>query len=91
MTGNKLRNLADSLLEIFTIIKACLTTIWFWLPILYMFLFLFHLWMIFYIHPLTLFMFPGALAIYSVYLDNKRTKARYNLQIQLTAENHSAD
>jgi hypothetical protein len=91
MSGNKLRNLTDSLIEILTVIKTCLTTIWFWLPILYVFVFLFHLWMMFYIHPLTLFLFPSALAIYSVYVDNKRTKTRYDLQFKLTAEDHDSD
>jgi len=75
--GNRLRKLIDSILEDCIVIKTCLTTFWFWLPILYAFLVFFHLWMIFYVHPLTLFIFPGGLALYSVYLDNKRTKARY--------------
>lgn len=77
MNFNKIREFAEEALEIILVIKICLTTFWFWLPILYVFLFFFYLWMIFYVHPLTLLIFPGILVLYSLYLDNRRIKIRY--------------
>jgi hypothetical protein len=77
MNLDKMREFAEALLEILLVIKICLTTFWFWLPILYTCLFFFHLWMIFYIHPLTILIFPGILVLYSLYLDNQRIKIRY--------------
>lgn len=73
------QTLKESILETLLIIKACLTSFWFWLPTIfagYMFL---QLWMFFYIHPLTLAILPIILAIYSILEEEKRVKSQYDL------------
>ena len=73
------QTLKESILETLLIIKACLTSFWFWLPSLfagYMFL---QLWMVFYIHPLTLAILPIILSIYLILEDERRVKAQYGL------------
>jgi len=73
------QTLKESILETLLIIKACLTSFWFWLPTIfagYMFL---QLWMFFYIHPLTLAILPIILSIYLTIEEEKRVKAQYGL------------
>lgn len=69
----------ESLLEALLIVKACLTSFWFWLPTIfagYMFL---QLWMMFYIHPLTLAILPIILSIYLALEEDRRIRAQYDL------------
>ena len=72
----RLRELINSVLETFVVIRICLTSFWFWLPIFYVCLFFFHLWMMVYVHPLTIIILPGILIAYSFYSDKKRIKTR---------------
>jgi len=75
----KIKEFKESFLEILWIVKGCLTTFWFWLPVLfYTYVFL-QFWLFFYIHPLTLMILPAILFIYGLFLENKRIKSRYGL------------
>lgn len=75
----RLVDLKDSLLEIILIVRCCLTTFWFWVPVLYAAYFFVQLWMFFYIHPLTIVIFPAILIVYSIFLEEKRFEAKYGL------------
>jgi len=70
----RLKNFLEDIKEVFSIIGTCFTIFWFWAPTLYMLVFILHLYLIFYVHPLTIFILPGALAIYSIHLDLKRKR-----------------
>jgi hypothetical protein len=72
-----IRDFKDSLLEVLWIAKCCLTTFWFWLPILFMGYVFLQLWMMFFIHPLTAFVLPAILCVYAFLQEEKRFKARY--------------
>ena len=69
----------ESILETVLIVKTCLTTFWFWVPLLYAILFFLQIWMFFFIHPLTLLIFPAVISVYSIFLEEKRFEAKYGL------------
>jgi len=75
----KLGGFRDSFLEVLWIAKNTLSTFWFWFPIIYMAYVLLQLWMMFYVHPLTLAIVPVILIIYGIRLEDKRVRARYGL------------
>lgn len=69
----------QSFLEVLWIARNTLGTFWFWLPIVYMAYVLFQLWLMFYVHPLTLAILPVIIIIYGMRNEDKRLKARYGL------------
>lgn len=75
----RLRNFTDSCSEVLWIAKNTLNTFWFWFPIIYMGYILLQLWMMIFIHPLTLAIVPIVLIFYGVKLESKRAKLRYGL------------
>ena len=75
----RLREFGESLFEVLLITKACLTTFWFWLPPLFAAYMYFQLWMIFFIHPLTILIVPVVLAIFAMIINEERVKAQYGL------------
>jgi hypothetical protein len=74
-----LRNLADSTIEILTIVKACLTTFWFWVPVLFSVSFYLNLLLMFAIHPLVILVLPIVLVVFAMIQEEKRVKAQYGL------------
>ena len=76
----KLRSYKESFLEVVWIAKNTLSTFWFWFPVIYMAYVLVQLWLMFYVHPITLAILPVVLIIYGVHLEEKRVKLRYGLQ-----------
>lgn len=76
----RLRAHVDSLVEVFSIAKTVVATVWFWIPIAYALYFIAQLWLIFYVHPLTAFVAATLLGVYAVYLEGKRATARYSLK-----------
>ncbi len=75
-----LREMRDSFTEILIIAKTCLSTFWFWLPILYAACFYFQLWMIFFVHPITILILPLVLCLFMVLQEEKRVAAQYGLE-----------
>lgn len=73
----------DSVVEVVSIVKTVLATVWFWIPIAYALYFIVQLWLIFYIHPLTAFAAATLLGVYALYLEGKRTAARYSLKVTM--------
>lgn len=72
-------SLKESILEICWIIKTCLTTIWFWVPILVGAYVSIELWMFIVIHPLTILIAPILICIYAIAIQEKRTKSQLGL------------
>jgi len=72
--GNALKHLKlfEEILEILFIVKVCLTSIWFWVPILYAVYSIFQIWILVYIHPLTILILPTALIVYLLILDKRK-------------------
>lgn len=75
----KMEEIKDSVVEILWIIKTSLTTFWFWLPVLYAVYFYIQLWMIFFVHPLTILVLPALLGVYMVLEEKRREEAKYQL------------
>jgi len=74
-----LRNLADSVVEILAVVKACLTTFWFWLPVLLSASIYINLYLMFAVHPLVIVVLPAVLMVYALIYEEKRIKAQYGL------------
>jgi hypothetical protein len=77
---NRLGSIADSFTEIVSIAKTVLSTVWFWVPIVYALYFIVQLWLIFYVHPLTAFAAATLIGVYAIQLEGKRAMARYSLK-----------
>ena len=77
----RLQDLKQTIIELAVLTKMCLTTFWFWVPPLFAAYMYLQLWMIFFIHPLTLMILPAILLVYSVVQENKRAKAMYGLDV----------
>lgn len=76
---NKLQEFKESFVEVLLITKVCLTTFWFWLPALFAAYLYFQLWIVFFVHPLTILILPVVLAVFATILEEKRVKAQYGL------------
>ncbi|MEM2352465.1 MAG: hypothetical protein QXT26_08675 [Thermoproteota archaeon] len=75
----KLRNLKDLIKDAASIIKICLTTFWFWVPVLFALYMILQLWIMFFIHPLALLIVPTILVIYLIIQEDRRFRAMYGL------------
>jgi hypothetical protein len=75
----KIQDYKNSLVEVTWIARSTLSTFWFWFPIIYMAYVFVQLWLMFYVHPITLAILPVTLIIYGVHLEDKRVKLRYGL------------
>jgi len=71
--------LKESLLEILYLTKSCLTTFWFWLPVLFAGYFFLQIWMMFCIHPLTILILPAVLCAYGIRQEQKQIEAQHGL------------
>jgi hypothetical protein len=76
---NKLQEFKDSILEVLLIIKVCLTTVWFWIPPLVAVYIFFQLWLVFFVHPLTILILPVVFAVFAMVWEEKTAEARYGL------------
>lgn len=75
-----IQDFKEDVIETFLLIKVCLTSFWFWVPVLYAAYLFIQIWMFVVIHPLTLFILPTALAIYSLRQEKRRIEARYGIK-----------
>lgn len=73
------KSVKEEIQEVLLIIKACFTTFWFWLPALFASYLYLQIWMIFSIHPLTIFILPTILTVYLTYEREKRIKMMYKV------------
>jgi len=79
MPLGRIENFKESLLESLLIVKTCLTTIWFWVPVLLAAYMWVQLGMMFYISPLAALIVPSILIVYALIHENRRTRALYGL------------
>jgi hypothetical protein len=70
------QSLKDSLLEAVAIMKAALTTFWFWVPTLFAIFLYVELYLII-INPLLLLIGPAIIILYALRWEEKRAKAQY--------------
>lgn len=75
-----IQDFKEDVIETFFLIKVCLTSFWFWVPVLYAAYLFIQIWMFVAIHPLTIFILPAALAVYSLKQEKKRVEAQYGIQ-----------
>jgi hypothetical protein len=75
----QLQNLKDFIVEISMLVKACVTSVWFWVPVAYAVLFYLQLWLMFFVHPLTILIMPSILVAYLIIREEKRARAYYEL------------
>jgi len=61
------------------IAKTCLTSFWFWVPVLFAVYMWVQLWIMFYVHPLALAIVPSILIVYALIQEDRRFKAQYGL------------
>jgi hypothetical protein len=76
----RLKSFTDTVREVLWITRNTVSTFWFWLPIIYFLYIIVQLWLVFYVHPLTLAIVPIAMVIYGVRMEEKRVRLRYGLQ-----------
>jgi hypothetical protein len=76
---SKLQEFKESFIEILVITKVCLTTFWFWLPALFAAYIYFQLWIVFFVHPLTILIMPVVLAVFAMIWEEKSVKDQYGL------------
>lgn len=76
---SKLQEFKESFIEILIITKVCLTTFWFWLPPLFAAYIYFQLWLVFFVHPLTILIMPVVLAVFAMIWEEKSVKDQYGL------------
>jgi hypothetical protein len=67
----------ENLLEIIWIIKTCLTTFWFWVPLLVGLTPVVEICVYVFINPLAIFVLPAVITAVALILDDRRSKARY--------------
>jgi len=79
------RNFKDYFWEIFIIAKICFSSVWYWIPILFYAYMIFQLWLVFFVHPLTLLILPAILTTYLLWREEKRVEARYGLKMKLSS------
>lgn len=80
------RDVKEDIVETFLLIKVCLTSFWFWLPVLYAAYFFIEIWLFVVVHPLTILVLPAALAVYACVLEEKRMKSLYEIRNKKTSE-----
>jgi hypothetical protein len=72
----KEESLKDSILDALSIIKATLTTFWFWLPVLFAVLLYVELYLMI-INPLLIIIAPALIIVYALRWEEKRARAQY--------------
>ncbi len=75
----RVARLKESIWDIWTIVKTCMTTVWFWVPVIFALYMWAQLAIMFYIHPLALIVVPSILVVYALVQEDKRIKLQYGL------------
>lgn len=80
--GSRLKSIRDlwfSFIDVLFLVKACLTTFWFWVPVIFAASLYIQLWIVFAIHPLTILILPTILGILAMIREEKRVRAQYGV------------
>jgi hypothetical protein len=70
----------EDIIETVSLVKMCLTSFWFWLPVLYASYLFIQIWAMMAIHPLTILVGPAIIALYAISQEERGMKARYNIK-----------
>lgn len=73
-------NIKEEIYEILYLVKVCLTSFWFWLPVLFAIFMYSQLLIFLFIHPLLLLITPAIISIYALLQERKRLKAQYKIR-----------
>lgn len=76
---SKFKRIKEFLLDSVAILIACVTSFWFWLPVLFAAYMYLQLWLFFAVHPITIIMLPVLIAVYITWERERRLKAKYGL------------
>ena len=79
MEERERQSFKESLLEIFYIAKACLSSFWFWLPPLFVVYMYLELYLLFF-SPLLVLIGPIITIVYVLFWEEKRAKAQYGIK-----------
>jgi len=69
----------DDVYETYVVVKVCLTSFWFWLPVLFGGYMVLQIWLLVAVHPLTIVILPGIIAAYLIVTREKRMKTQYGI------------
>lgn len=72
--GQEKRSFKDSVIEVLLIVKACITSFWFWLPVLFSIYMCLQLYLMA-INPILLIVGPLVLTLFALILDQKMAKS----------------
>jgi len=70
----------EEIYEFFYLVKTCLTSFWFWLPILFTIFMYTQILIFIFLHPLLLLVAPTIISIYALIQEKKRLKAQYRIE-----------
>jgi len=70
----------EEIYEFFHLAKTCLTSFWFWLPILFTIFMYTQILIFIFLHPLLLLVAPTIISIYALIQEKKRLKAQYRIE-----------
>ncbi|MCD6241784.1 hypothetical protein J7K27_09825 [Candidatus Bathyarchaeota archaeon] len=76
---SKFKRIKEFLLDGVAVFIACITSFWFWFPVLFAAYLYLQLWLFFAVHPLTILILPIVIAIYVTLEREKRLKAIYGI------------
>lgn len=74
----RLKELKEEILEMYVIARANVSTVWFWVPVLFALYIPFQMYLMF-VNPLLLALTPAMLIIYLTYEEERGFRARYQL------------
>ncbi len=69
----------DDVYEALLTVWICLTSFWFWLPVMYGGYIVLQIWLLVAVHPLTILILPAIISAFLVITREKRMKAQYGI------------
>lgn len=77
--NSTLANWKEDIIETVSLVKMCLTSFWFWLPVLYACYLFIQIWAMMAINPLTILVGPAIIAVYAISQEERSMKAQYGV------------
>jgi hypothetical protein len=70
----------EEIYDFFYLVKTCLASFWFWLPILFTILIYTQILIFIFLHPLLLLVAPTMISIYALIQEKKRLKVQFRVE-----------
>jgi len=70
----------EEIYDFFYLVKTCLASFWFWLPILFTILIYTQILIFIFLHPLLLLVAPTMISIYAIIQEKKRLKVQFRVE-----------